>query len=551
MKAHSIYCILSAVAILGTSYNVFAQPDSIINNQRVNIYQDYVPEVKIPTKPALTPSEVNITDDHNPDLQYNVPQQTIRYSYGSVGIKPLALKPLERETNYQNYAAIGLGNLTTFMLDAGLTYYMKGAYDAYLHGYHFSQKKGDIHDRLSSFTQVSGGGKYYLNKYVINADASVSRRAQTAYGYDHDAFVLDKKDIKHNLFNINFKAGIDNIALPVKSLTFQPDVELNVLNGYNDASELILKINAPFSYSIDENIQVGVAAKSEMDFYNHSFFNTDSSMKMNAYLMLVPSIKYSFDKFMAYAALKPTFLTNDNVRILPDIQIRYVVGEPSKVSLSAGIKGDVEMYSFKNLSDKNPFVFNPVNANAIHHQFFGGVEYSMLSNLKLELTGIYHRFSKYATYQNNYQIDPTGRYFKINYLDNVNLFELNAGAHILIANKFDLGAVLALYNFKNNVGVAFHEPNVHLKSYMKVKPMKHLMVGAQLDVLTGIKYLDENGMRNSMSNIFNLSASAQYDIKERFAVFVNLDNILNSKYQRWNQYNVYGFNIFAGFKYKF
>jgi len=551
MKFNINISSLTILALLSSPALTHAAPDSTISTQRVNIYQDYTPEVKIAPKPQLTPSDLNIQNVQQPNFNYTVPQQSIRYTYGSVGIKPLALKHLSSPVSYQNYVAAGLGNLTTILADAGLTYYKEGAYDAYVHGYHFSQAKGDIYDRQSSFTEISGGGKYYLNQYVINADAAITRRAQTAYGYDHERFILDKKDIRHNLFNIGFNAGVDNIQLPYNQLTFQPQLGLNVLNGYNDANEMIIKLKAPVSYKFDSNIRLGVEVASEIDFYNHSWMDNDESHKTNGFLSIEPSATYTQERLYAKVGLKPTFSTDNNFKILPDVQVRYSLGTPANFSLSAGIKGDVEMYSFKNLSDKNPFVYNPVNSNAIHHQFYAGAEYAMLSNLKLEASAKYHTFNRYATFQNNFEADPTGRYFKINYIENTKVFEFNGGAHVLIANKFDLGANIAFYNFKNTVGIAYHEPNLHLKSYMKVRPIPQLLVGAQLDVMTGIKYLDENGMRGSLPEIFNLSGSAQYDIKDRYAVFVNLDNILNSKYQRWNQYNVYGFNIFAGFKFKF
>lgn len=544
------------MTLIGTSVlslNSLAQTnrDTTISTQRVNIYQEYTPEVVLPKKPILKPSDIYTETPQPSKLEYKVPQQSIRYSYGSVGIKPLALQPLEGKTNYQNYAAFGLGNLTTIFGDVGLTYHIPGTHDAYIHGYHFSQKGGSIPDRSSAFTEISGGGKYFWNTYAINVDASVTRRAQTAYGYDHDVFTLDKKDIRHNYFNINFDVGIDNIALTENKISFQPHVNANFLNGFNDASEMILKIDAPLSYTINENMNVGLSIKTEMDFYNHSWINLNESRKTNSYFMIVPKFIYTKDKLYVHAALQPTFSTGNNMKFLPDIQARMTFGAPSAISINAGIKGDVEMYSFKNLSEKNPFVYNPQNSNAIHNQFFAGVEYSMMSNLKLELNAIYHTFSNYATFRNDYVNDSTGRYFLIHYIPNTKVFELNAGAHVLIANKFDLGAKVGFYNYNEKVGFAYNEPTMHLKSYMKVRPIPELMVSAQLDVMAGINYLDEFGMRKSQKNIFNLGGSAQYDINERFVAFLNVDNIFNVKYQRWNQYNVYGFNIFAGAKFKF
>jgi outer membrane receptor protein involved in Fe transport len=50
---------------------------------------------------------------------------------------------------------------------------------------------------------------------------------------------------------------------------------------------------------------------------------------------------------------------------------------------------------------------------------------------------------------------------------------------------------------------------------------------------------------------WDLNAGANYDIGKNFNLWVNANNIFNTKYQRWNGYSTYGFNILGGVMIKF
>ena len=51
--------------------------------------------------------------------------------------------------------------------------------------------------------------------------------------------------------------------------------------------------------------------------------------------------------------------------------------------------------------------------------------------------------------------------------------------------------------------------------------------------------------------IIDLNANASYDVHKRVGLFLNVDNILNQRYQYWNQYRTLGFTIYGGLRFKF
>ena len=59
-----------------------------------------------------------------------------------------------------------------------------------------------------------------------------------------------------------------------------------------------------------------------------------------------------------------------------------------------------------------------------------------------------------------------------------------------------------------------------------------------------------NKVRKLNTNL-DLGTGAEYLIIPRLTAFLNANNILNNRYERWNNYQAYGFNIFGGARLKF
>lgn len=50
---------------------------------------------------------------------------------------------------------------------------------------------------------------------------------------------------------------------------------------------------------------------------------------------------------------------------------------------------------------------------------------------------------------------------------------------------------------------------------------------------------------------FDVSLGAEMKVQNRLNIFLDINNLFNNQYQRWNQYNVLGFNVVAGLVYSF
>ena len=86
---------------------------------------------------------------------------------------------------------------------------------------------------------------------------------------------------------------------------------------------------------------------------------------------------------------------------------------------------------------------------------------------------------------------------------------------------------------------------------LKWKILKDLQLKADVFFWDGSKY------RNTSINTFKLKPAADLNLGAEFSVmpklnlWVQLNNVLNNKYQRWSQYEVLGLNVLGGVVYSF
>jgi len=67
----------------------------------------------------------------------------------------------------------------------------------------------------------------------------------------------------------------------------------------------------------------------------------------------------------------------------------------------------------------------------------------------------------------------------------------------------------------------------------------------------GPRYLTATKETCRLNPALDLNAGRELKITSNFSAWLQFNNILNNKYQRWNQYPVLGFNVLGGIIYSF
>jgi outer membrane receptor protein involved in Fe transport len=77
------------------------------------------------------------------------------------------------------------------------------------------------------------------------------------------------------------------------------------------------------------------------------------------------------------------------------------------------------------------------------------------------------------------------------------------------------------------------------------------MLKSDFKAFTGGPYLLPNNVHKTLSGAADLSAGVEFEINKNFSAWLDVNNIFNNKYQRWNNYQVLGLNVLGGVIYKF
>jgi hypothetical protein len=95
-------------------------------------------------------------------------------------------------------------------------------------------------------------------------------------------------------------------------------------------------------------------------------------------------------------------------------------------------------------------------------------------------------------------------------------------------------------------GMIPFEGNLHAR----YQPIKSLWLKTDYWTFAGIPVFSNTNSvkRSAIGN--DLSIGAEYSINKRFSAWMDVNNIFNNKYQRWNNYPVYGFNVLGGLIYR-
>lgn len=90
-----------------------------------------------------------------------------------------------------------------------------------------------------------------------------------------------------------------------------------------------------------------------------------------------------------------------------------------------------------------------------------------------------------------------------------------------------------------------------VKGSVRWKAIENLMIKGDLVSFSGARaWVHPVGMPTGevreMKGGTDLSVGAQYDINKMFGVWLDFNNIMNSKYEYWNNYPVYGVQVIGG-----
>jgi outer membrane receptor protein involved in Fe transport len=102
------------------------------------------------------------------------------------------------------------------------------------------------------------------------------------------------------------------------------------------------------------------------------------------------------------------------------------------------------------------------------------------------------------------------------------------------------------------IAAAWHRPSFQSSMGIQYNLKQKIYFNAEMYYISGLQGINlESNRTVKLKNIADLSLKTEYRFSKTFSAFVELNNLLSQKYQRYTYYQVKGFNVLAGLTYSF
>jgi hypothetical protein len=523
--------------------NATSPKDTLLKGATIEIIQSYKPEVRQTPKPEMT-ATLPPADTARPQFNYTVPPQSLYYTYNSMPLRPLALGQDSSAIPFANYVKVGGGNLSTLYFDVGIGSLKGENYESAIHLHHLSQT-GDYSDQKISLSGLEAEGTLHKNDHAWHASLDGLRNEYHYYGYDHTLYKYSVDSTKQVYTGIRLNIDMKNETEGFKRIDYHPSVNASLYNDKFDASERSAGFNLPLSYSIDTSLQLQLAFKGE--FTKLTLQTTDAT---NNIFLITPGIHMHKGAIDAHASVSPAF-GNVGAYILPDIGATIKL-KNGKYNFIAGWYGSLRQNTYEQLSTRNPYMYNAFLVRQTHTtEVYGGVNGAIGNHISFNVRISWWEFHNLPLFINDTSTADE-KNFLVVYDDQLNAVSLQGAIRYQIANTLSVGFTASTYNYSNNTfRHVWHEPAVNMKADLTIRPVKDLVVTGYMSVIDEIWAVEKNNQSVKLSGAFEIGGSAEYSFIPRLSAFLQVNNLLNNKYERWYGYKSFGLNVFGGVRLKF
>jgi len=532
MKCAMILFLLTSITL-----GLRAQDGPTEEFEVVKPYQPIlVDAVKITFTPIIPQQDaVDINYD------YDIPAQLKEVTYAPPVIKPLAFnnKSANEKPWRLGYVKIGLGNLNTPMIQAGIQYEKNKKYLLGAHGNYISSKNNKLENQQMAEGNIQSYAKTYKGAIALSNTSHYRYQQVHFYGYDHDTFTYKAKNIRQVFNTLTTDFSIANYK-PNKAMIYaNMNAGIYAWNSYSMLKET--------NWHINMEVKKMFKAKHEiyLKWHTDNYMMKDTANSKNNIHSISPYFKLFRKTGDLYAGVQLAW-SNGVMKVLPYTYAEQLLLNNNLIFFS-GWNKELKPASYRIITDINPFVSNTMQVkNALVENRLMGIKGMIGNKFDYKLSVLYNIIKDELFF-----ITDTMDTKKMTNVYDPHVRVTNFGLELnyIIKDKWQLGTRSHFYSYElDSLQAAWHRPSLAISLFGEYSFLRNW--NSQLQFTHWSKYV--LAIRNEVrkiSTINDLSVSVRYRINEQFHAFVTLNNLMNQKYERWNNYPSFGFNGLIGAKF--
>ena len=546
MKMNLNYIFL-AIGCVSFTLRVSAQRDTT-RKTTIDITSAYKPILRNAVKINLSASQLN-ADTTRPSLVYNIPPQNLFYSYRPVALKPAAL---ESDSNLylglRNYLKVGFGNFSTPYLSAGFSFGdgRKSLVNLYAD---YISSRGNIQYQDYSQLHIRATGSYFMPKSEFYGAASFSQRDNYLYGYDHKVYNYKQDSIRQQFQDIELRAGLRNTVEGEYGIHYNPNIRVTNFTNANKLTESGILVKAPIEKHFGNAFSVNVEGTADISSY-HTVGLASNTTTNNTLLQVSPSLRIASPRFSLNGGIIPTW-DNGGFVWLPNVYGEAQIQEKVFL-LQAGWVGRLTKNTFRSLSGINPYIQTlSIQVNTKEIEYYGGIKATLGSHFNFNAKAGWVTYTNLPLFINDTATDSKA--FKVSYESKVNDLRVHGDLSYVNQDKFTVTAGLTFngYTGLQTNARAWNTVPMEFTGSLRWWAFDQVLLKTDFYAFGGGNYLSKGNIAGTFNTGTDLSAGVEFKVNKMFSAWLDVNNILNNKYERWHNYQVYGLNLLGGVRVSF
>jgi hypothetical protein len=488
-----------------------------------------------PTLPAL--------DTTTKYQDYVVPPHPVNVDYDAPKLRPLGMKSATKEKDYDGFVKLGGGIPRSVYGEAGYGFGTKQFHGRAWARHHQANFQDLANQRFSNTDVLLNGGGVVNKTLGLDANVGYTYDRVHFYGYDHELDTFDAERVRQNFRILDIGARLFNAERNDADLNFHVAPKFyNMRDNYaNTENGFDLNFGANKWFAEKHVLRLNIRT----DFT--TFEDTVKQRLNNIYLQ--PSFTFHTD-FMRLK-IGGNFASNRDVfHVYPDAELNLrVFGDGIQIFL--GANGDLRKNTYRSMSDYNPFleIRRSELRNTDWRNYFGGIR-GNLGWLDYSVQGGYSTANNLALYQTFYTNEDITR-FQVIY-DTARIYNVQGTIRLMPMEGLTVSGTLSnnIYNLENEAPWGLPRLEGNFGAIYKLLEGK-AQARANFFIADGISHLDEIGRPDKTGALYDLGIGGSYFFTNNIGVFLDINNLLNNKRERWYNYPMYGLNVLGGITARF
>lgn len=514
----------------------------------VTITSAFKPSLKNAAKVNFTAASPVIDSSRVPVL-YNVPSQNLLFSYQPVPIKPLAL-PADSGLAWTNdhYLKAGVGNFASVLAEGAFSFGDGKKSITNLRANYFTTK-GDLpaqqYDKFGlnviSILNTNRNNEWTTKAYYENS-------SRYFYGYEPATLPYKKEDLLQRFNTAGIEVGVQNKAPNDFNITYHPQVQLRYFSDNHDGKEFNLVARAQITKGFAKIYAFDLGLTADVSTADFKMIPNSVKLKNNLYYVS-PTLQFNTPNIKLYLGLQPSW-DNQNFTTLPNITAEARIKESALVA-ELGWTGYYTKNTYYSLAGFNQWIA-PLKElrNTKSMETYAGVKGAAGNHFTYKARLSFIKLNNQPLFVNDLN---DGKTFDILYEPDMQVLKLHGEVGYNVQEKFSLlaGATFNKYSSQASYTDAWGLIPFEMTGTVKWKVLKDLQLKADAFLWDGAYYRNKTLQTQKLDPAADLNLGAEFSVMPKLNLWFQLNNLLNNKYQRWNQYQVLGLNVMGGVVYSF